>query len=57
MKEKIKELLQSPPVVINIGLAEFAENLQIQGVDVVQVPWNPPQPADEEMLALLDKLL
>lgn len=57
MREKIKELLQRPPVVINIGLPEFAENLQIQGVDLIQVTWTPPPPVDKEMLDLLDKLL
>lgn len=57
MREKIKELLQKPPVVINIGLPEFAENLQIQGVDLIQVTWTPPPPVDKEMLDLLDKLL
>lgn len=56
MKEKIKELLKSQPVVINIGAQEFAENLHLQGVDVIQVEWAPPTPLDQEMRALLEKL-
>ncbi len=57
MVAKIKELLQNPPVVINIGLLEFAESLHTQGVDVIQVEWTPPTSVDQEMLDLLDKLL
>lgn len=55
--EKIKEFFHTPPVIINIGLPEFAENLHVQGVEVIQVDWAPPDPADQEMLNILDKLL
>ncbi len=57
MKEESKELLNQPIVAINLGLAQFAESLEKQGVEVVQVNWSPPAGGDEEMIDLLDKLL
>jgi len=44
-------------VVINLGLKEFAENLEKQKVEVVQVDWAPPAGGDKEMIQLLDRLL
>ena len=43
--------------VINIGLKDFAENLERQDVDVVQVDWSPPAGGDQELINLLDELL
>jgi hypothetical protein len=57
MKTRLEELLQDGPVVINLGVREFAESLQDQGVEVVQVDWTPPAGGDAEMAELLDKLL
>ncbi len=57
MDTKPDELLHSPLIVINLGLKEFADNLQEQGVKVVQVDWTPPAGGDKDMLDLLDKLL
>jgi len=57
MKEESKELLNQPIVAINLGLAQFAESLDKQGVEVVQVNWSPPAGGDEEMIDLLDKLI
>lgn len=51
------EVLESPLVVINLGLRGFAENLELQGVDVVQVDWLPPAGGDQEMIDLLEDLL
>jgi FdrA protein len=56
-KEKIKNFLNQPLVIINIGLRQFAESLKQQNVDVVQVDWQPPAGGDKEMMDLLDKLL
>ncbi|MCH8107331.1 MAG: hypothetical protein IIB30_03125 [Chloroflexi bacterium] len=53
----INELLQKPIVAINIGVQDFAEALQDQGVRVVNVTWSPPAGGDAEMLAILEKLL
>jgi len=57
MDTGFEELLHSPLIVINLGLKKFAENLEEQGVEVVQVDWTPPAGGDKEMLDLLDQLL
>ena len=57
MQAKIDELLKKPIVVINLGLKKFAESLEEQGVEVVQVDWIPPAGGDKEMVDLLDQLL
>ena len=57
MKDTIWKLLNEPVVVINLGLKKFAENLEEQDVDIVQVDWNPPAGGDQEMIGLLDELL
>ena len=57
MQAKIDELLQKPVVVINLGLKKFAESLEEQQVEVVQVDWVPPAGGDKEMVDLLDQLL
>jgi hypothetical protein len=57
MESKIQSLLSEPLVVINIGLNQFAKNLEEQNVEVVQVDWQPPAGGDKEMIDLLDQLL
>ena len=57
METKINELLQRPMVVINLGLKKFAESLEEQKVEVVQVDWMPSAGGDKEMIDLLDQLL
>jgi FdrA protein len=57
MNEKIKKILSGQLVVINIGLRGFAESLEEQEVDVVQVDWTPPAGGDQEMIDLLENLL
>ena len=57
MTNKLDELLDKGPVAINIGVEDFAESLQIQSVEVVQVDWVPPAGGDAELIELLDKLL
>ncbi len=57
MTNKLNELLSKGPVAINIGVEDFAESLQIQSVEVVQVDWVPPAGGDAELIELLDKLL
>ena len=54
---KVDELLHKRLIVINLGLKQFADNLQEQGVEVVQVDWTPPAGGDKELLDLLDRLL
>ena len=57
MQTKIDELLHAPLIVINLGLRKFAESLEEQEVEVVQVDWVPPAGGDKEMLDILDQLL
>jgi hypothetical protein len=57
MLSSTDELLQKPIVVINLGLKKFAESLEEQQVEVVQVDWVPPAGGDKEMINLLDQLL
>lgn len=52
----IRELLNSEIKVINLGLEDFATNLEEKGTAVVHVRWQPPAGGDEELLKLLDKL-
>ena len=57
MPDPLEELLRGPLVVVNVGLRGFAESLEEQEVDVVQVDWLPPAGGDREMMELLGKLL
>ena len=57
MQTKIDELLHTPMIVINLGLRKFAESLEEQGIEVVQVDWIPPAGGDKNMLDLLNQLL
>jgi hypothetical protein len=52
---RIASLLQAPPRVINIGLPEFAAELQAAGIAVLQLDWRPPV-TDPRIRALLAKL-
>jgi hypothetical protein len=54
---KIAELLDVGPKAINVGLRNFARDLDEQQVDVVQLDWRPPAPEDEEMKRMLEELL
>ena len=57
MSQSLNELLSGPLVVINVGLPGFAESLEVQDVEVVQVDWKPPAGGDQEMIDLLEELL
>lgn len=57
MSQPIDELLSGSLIVINVGLPGFAESMEVQDVDVVQVDWKPPAGGDQEMIDLLDELL
>jgi hypothetical protein len=50
-------ILEQTLVVVNLGLKGFAESLEQQNVDVVQVDWVPPAGGDQELIDLLNKLL
>ena len=48
-------LLERPLLVINIGLEVFAQELEAEGVAVIQVDWRPPA-GDPSVAALLARL-
>mgnify|MGYP003323780211 FL=1 len=53
----IDRLLSSPIQAINVGVEDFAENLESQEVEVVHVNWTPPASGDPEIIAILDQIL
>jgi hypothetical protein len=57
MENTVESLLNEPLVVINLGLSAFAENLEVQDVEVVRVDWVPPAGGDQEMIDILENLL
>jgi FdrA protein len=57
MKDATPKLLTEPVIVINLGLKSFAENLEKQEIEVVQVDWTPTAGGDQEMINLLEDLL
>jgi hypothetical protein len=57
MDTGFERLLQTPLIVIAMGLRNFGESLKQQEVKVVQVDWTPPAGGDKEMADLLEKLL
>ncbi|HLX28379.1 MAG TPA: hypothetical protein VKV24_07835 [Casimicrobiaceae bacterium] len=50
------KLLQSQVCVVNIGLREFARDMERVGVPVVHVEWSPPAVRDPRIIDLLAKL-
>jgi len=57
LAEKILQLFTSELKVINIGLDIFSDALKAQGVDVVQVSWQPPLKLEKEYEDVLSKML
>ena len=53
----IDRLLSSPIQAINVGVEDFAENLESQEVEVVHISWTPPAGGDPEIIAILDQIL
>ena len=56
-KTAINKLLATPVAAINLGVEDFADNLESQGAWVVHVNWTPPAGGDPEIIAILDKIL
>ena len=42
--------------VVNIGLRSFAEDLENQDKQVIQVDWKPPAGGDEKMQSILERM-
>jgi len=55
--EKILRLFSSDLKVINIGLEIFNDALKAQGVNVVQVSWQPLPKLEKEYEDILSKML
>ena len=53
----IDRLLSSPIQAINVGVKDFAEDLESQEVEVVHVNWTPPAGGDPVIIAILDQIL
>jgi FdrA protein len=47
------KVLHEPVKVINIGLASFAQDLQAEGVVVIDLDWRPPAGGNARLSALL----
>lgn len=56
VSEKIKELIENKPKVINIGLKSFAEVLESFNCEVVQYNWTPPAGGDIKLIKALQFL-
>ena len=50
------DVLREPLAAINVGLTSFAESLQAQGAEVIQVDWRPPAGGNERLMAILQRL-
>jgi hypothetical protein len=57
MDEMENQLISQPMIVINIGLENFANSLEIQGVEVIRVHWKPAAGGDQGMIDILNELL
>ena len=51
------QLLATPVAAINIGVEDFAVNLEARDAEVVHVNWTPPAGGDPEIISILDKIL
>lgn len=57
MPVTLDDLLQKPPVFLNVGARAFGESLRDEGYEVVYVEWSPPAAGDAKIAELLDDLL
>ena len=53
----IDRLLATPVAAINLGVEDFADNLEAQNAQVIHVNWTPPAGGDPDIIAILDKIL
>ncbi|MGE0060896.1 MAG: hypothetical protein AB7T86_02330 [Xanthobacteraceae bacterium] len=53
---EIDKLLQAEIRVINVGLREFARDLEARKTPVVHVEWSPPAVKNPKIAALLAKM-
>ena len=55
-RNRAKELLEEGPVVVNIGLRQFASNLADRNIKVQYVKWRPPNMIKTDVMEALRKL-
>jgi hypothetical protein len=55
--DKILKLFSPELKVINVGLEIFNDALKAQGVNVIQVSWQPPPKLEKEYEDILSKIL
>ena len=51
-----KKLLTGPLKVLNVGIEDFAQELDSRGVETIHVDWSPPAGGDTKLAAILAKL-
>ncbi len=56
MPAQLPALLRDGPRVINLGLESFASQLQVCGVPVLHVDWQPPASGNSHLASLLERL-
>ncbi len=54
--DKILNLFRSELIVVNVGPRSFADVLEKQGYETVQVDWKPAAGGDKKMQEMLDYL-
>jgi FdrA protein len=57
LPENKKPFFGKEMVVVNVGIKPFYEDLKKLNIKVAHVDWEPPAGGDEEVTALLDKIL
>ena len=56
MPGKIEDFFNAPPRVVNLGLEDFARDLEAEGAAVVHFDWTPPAGGDPKLAQLLARL-
>ena len=54
---RVSELLQSGPVVINAGIKSFGDDLKNQNIDSLNINWKPAAGGDIAAIAALDRIM
>jgi hypothetical protein len=50
------DLLRDGPIIVNVGIREFAESVAEQEARVVHVEWSPPPKLPQDLADLLKEL-
>jgi hypothetical protein len=56
-EDATQDLLRKGPRVANVGISTFADELNAQKAEVIQVDWTPPVELSPDLKTLLDDLL